>query len=419
MNTKWPKPNADFHKINNGEIINIKNEEKLDKEFYEYALKFKKSANLITQHILEKSDISRLDTYFFTIAYLYRHSIELILKAIGFQHILELEQQKEFVKDTFHNLSEILEYISVYIENILENDRDGYQWLVDYFKDVNIIDKESDAFRYPFSISVERTEEFWGIDKKYSAKPVFDKQTHINLVAFANKLEVTFTLLESLYKNTFGSVVKYKDFNPVFLEEGGSYFGQCVVGYQFSSNDFSPYIKAYTECSEYLYKKICENKSLKGLLFIPMCYLHRNAVELSLKATLFEGCSFNFQQALKHINDKKHKILGLWKLIKNEIEEHANAPQSDTTIANVEFYINQLNDVDGSSDKFRYPTNKYLQVHFKNKRKLDIDNVNDFFCELESFLSGVNFLVSEAKRWKSEMEAEYQNDYGYDEYYYD
>src|SRR5699024_6095736 len=102
---------------------------------YVYGQKFKKSAYFLTEHLLERSDISRLDIYFFAVGYLYRHSLELVLKAIGFKYIVSLENRKAFLKDTFHNLSEILSYIAPYIQKLLDKDLDGYEWLKLYFND--------------------------------------------------------------------------------------------------------------------------------------------------------------------------------------------------------------------------------------------------------------------------------------------
>ena len=147
-----------------------------------------------------------------------------------------------------------------------------------------------------------------------------------------------------------------------------------------------------------------------------MCYLYRNAVELSLKQILFEECSFELDEALMYMNKKKHKVVGLWNLIKIEIEEHANAPEGDTTLTNVENYIIQLNNIDGTSDKFRYPTDKNLNLHFKDSKEVDVDNVNDFFGQLLSFLSAVDLMMSEHNEPKAEIEAEYRSEM---EFYYD
>src|SRR5690625_4844946 len=351
MMTNWPIKDVDFNRINSKNIICLTGNGKLDEEFYNYALNFKSSGNILTHHLLSKYDISKLDTYFFSIAFLYRHSIELVLKAIGFKYIINLDERKSFVKDTFHNLSILLETITPYVGKYIEKNQSGYAWLKEYFSDINDIDKESDSFRYPFRISIDKTNDIYKTVKKYSIKAVFNKQTHVNLVKFVNKLEIAFELLNNIYKEEQYEKNDFSDYQPVFLEEGGGYYYQSVVGYKYNSKKFYPYVKAYTHSAGYLYDKICNDNSQMGDLFIPMCYLYRNSVELSLKEILFEECSFNFQESLRHISRKKHKVRGLWNLIKTEIEEHANASSDDETLINVEEYIVQLNNIDRSEER--------------------------------------------------------------------
>jgi len=401
----WPKSDVDFNKIESNNVIELLGDNKLDIEFYYYALKFKKSGNVLTQYLLKKFDITELDTYFFSIAFLYRHSIELILKAIGFKYIINLDERRIFIKDTFHNLLNLLETVSPYIRGHITQNEEGYIWLKEYFIDIDNIDKESDSFRYPFRITTEEKTDVFKIKKRYSIKMVFDKQTHIDLVKFVNKLEIAFGLLSNIYKEEINESEEYLNYTPTFMEEGGQYYGQSVVGYSYNLEKFHPYVQSYSNSALYLYKEIYNNNSHRDDLFIPMCYLYRNSVELSLKEILFEECSFSFQESLRYINKKKHKVYGLWNLIKHEIEKHANAPNGDDTIKNVEKYIVQLNDIDSSSDKFRYPTNKHLNLHFNKLKKFDIENVNSFFRQLLSFLGGVNAMMSAHNEWKREMEA--------------
>lgn len=82
----------------------------LSKSLFDYAESFFEAAHKITEFILcaEHPNIGKLDTYFFSIAFLYRHCIELGLKAIGFQYIQGKEERKRFVKNTRHNPAEIL-----------------------------------------------------------------------------------------------------------------------------------------------------------------------------------------------------------------------------------------------------------------------------------------------------------------------
>jgi hypothetical protein len=406
---KWVKENPDFFKKKRLEgLIVLKGNSDIKEEFTKYALMFKESAHLITEHIFKNTDIGKLDTYFFSLAYLYRHSLELLLKAIGFKYILDIEGRKDFIKRTFHNLSSLLEEVFPHIKNNVIRNCGAFQWLVAYFEDMNGIDKESDSFRYPFGITMEKDP--FDNQKNFGIKSFFEKQTHINLFAFANKMEIAFEILECYLLETDIRDELYKEYKPVFLEEGGDYYYQSVIGYSYSKDRFYPYVKAYTESAEYLYDCMSKNSNLNELLFIPMCYLYRNAIELAMKEILFEECSYSFQEAVGLLNAKKHSFLALWNSIKSDIIKHAQAPDEDTTLVNVEKYINQLHNIDGQADKFRYPTDKFMNSHFKAPKKLDIENVSNFFGELAYFLRGVCMMMSAQNELLAEMEAEYRSD---------
>ncbi|ASF30712.1 MULTISPECIES: hypothetical protein [Bacillus amyloliquefaciens group] len=409
MRQNWPNNNPNFMQLGAVEdnIIEISGNSNLQEEFFNFSLKFKESSYLITDYILEVSDISKLDNYFFSLAYLYRHSLELILKAIGFKYIILLEDRKLFVKETFHNLSRILEFISPNIESCIKKNKDAYDWLVLLFEDMNQIDKESDSFRYPFGISVKKGEAFLDTPKQFTINMFIEKQTHIDLVAFANKMEVAFDILKSYYFDDARITTEYLEFKPKLLEVGGSYYDQSVLGYSYSRNKFYSYVKAYTESADFLYEKICRNIHLKETLFIPMCYLYRNGVELVMKEILFEECSYEFQKAMQLLKNNKHNLSKLWNSIKFDVIKLASVSENDSTIINFEKYIKQLHEIDSSSDKFRYPTNKHLSLHFKRKIKLDIRNVAMFFKDITTFLSGVGMMMSAQNEWKAEMQAEY------------
>lgn len=87
----------------------------LAEALFKYSEDFFEAAHIITEFILyaEHPDIGKLDIYFFAIAFLYRHCMEVGLKAIGFQYINDVEERKEFVKQTRHNLFEILSVVKL------------------------------------------------------------------------------------------------------------------------------------------------------------------------------------------------------------------------------------------------------------------------------------------------------------------
>ncbi|MCM3293828.1 hypothetical protein M3661_27415 [Paenibacillus sp. MER 180] len=409
IETKWPRPDADLFKLGNDENrIILKSNPKLDEDFFEYAFDFKKAANILTTHILNHPRIDRLDTYFFPIVFLYRHSLELILKAIALKNITDLAEGRLFVKETFHNLSEILTKIEPFISENIEKNRDEFLWLQDLFEDMSSIDRDSDSFRYPFSLSLKRDgDPFDEGTKVFTIRLFFEEQTHINLIALASKMEVVFNILNAYYKNNHTGSENYKKYKPIFLEVGGTYYGQSVLGYSYKRKKFGPYVKGYTESAEFLVEYIKLNPKCKKSLFMPIGYLFRNGIELAMKEILFEECSFDFQEAARKVNRKKHKLRGIWNIIEGDILNHARPSEDDKTIDHVRRYVTQLHDFDTEADKFRYPTDKNLLGHFGKPLKLDFITVTDFFGELAYFLFGVVLMMSHQNELQADIEYEY------------
>ncbi|MEK4230487.1 hypothetical protein [Solibacillus sp. FSL H8-0538] len=400
---KWPHANPNMKLIKSLENkITIHNNNTMDKVFYEYACNFKKSARIVVDKLVNNQNISELDSYFFSVAFLYRHSLELLLKAIGFKSIQNAEEGKLFIKDTFHNLSGLFESIIPFINCI---DLDRVEWLREYFNSINSMDKESDSFRYPFSIKFKKDE---GNPKTYFIEPFFAKQTHIDLVSFVNKIEAAFSILNSFYKESATYDELYKDYSPTFLDEGGNYRLQSVIGYNYQRQRFYPLIRAYTECAQLLFLEYKNNKYLGYTIFFPMTYLFRNGLELSMKEILFEECNLDFQTSAKLLKDCSHNVNKLWKNIKPEIIKHSLHSEDNHTLDYVEKYICQVHDFDGASDKFRYPTNKYLNFYFNKKTNFDIENIYEFFTEVNNFFGGASSMMSSQNELLADMEAEYR-----------
>ena len=117
---------------------------------YNFSNAYYKTAHIIATRMISKKQIDELDQYVFPLFFLYRHSLELLLKSIGFKFIIDKSQRQIFLSETFHNLKNILEYIlrhTTFSRKIAE-----YQWLTKYFDNISEADKASDSFRYPFHI---------------------------------------------------------------------------------------------------------------------------------------------------------------------------------------------------------------------------------------------------------------------------
>ncbi len=98
--------------------------------------------------------------------------MEVGLKAIGFQYINDVDERKKFVKETRHNLSEILNVVKD--KSDLTRPDEEIEWLKKYFDDLSQIDRESDSFRYPFHIVWELDE--WEWKGKFAIKSIFNSR---------------------------------------------------------------------------------------------------------------------------------------------------------------------------------------------------------------------------------------------------
>ena len=395
MEMKWPQPNMDFYKkaTDSKNEIEVQNSGILENDFHRYANNFYEAALVIINKLIgsesEKTNIAQLDLWYFALIYLYRQSLELMLKANIFDLVKGEQDRKDIIGLVRHDVGAAFDKI-IELSGIDISKNDNAKWLQQFLNDISRIDRESDMFRYPFGNNL---------------RVLFEEQTHISLVATFYNFGRAFDILRQFYDTKQITTEKYEEeYDPKLIVEGGHYYQTSVVGYKYHTRSFHPYYTSYEECAKYLTDYI--KKTGKKHLFMPMCYLYRNAIELGLKRLIIEDSStIDVEKALKICKKKKHSILGLYNSIKPEIDAHDNG--TDTTLEDVYKYINSFHDIDTTSDKFRYPCDNDLNVHFDKETKLDIDNVASCFEELITFLDGVSHMLSYEKEVLAEMEAEY------------
>ena len=240
---------------------------------------------------------------------------------------------------------------------------------------------------------------------------LFDKQTHISLVATHDNMNRAYDILRGLYDTGNFSEQEYEIHLPQLIIEGGDYYQQSVVGYKYAERSFYPYYSSYEEVGNFLRDKILEDN--KKEYFMPMCYMYRNAVELGLKRIIVESSHIERAKALKVLQKKKHSILGLWNSIADEIYKYSNISEDDTTLNDTIQYIRAFHNFDQTSDLFRYPCNKNLEIYFSQEETFDIENISSCFEELCNFLDAVDCMLTEIKDYEAEMEAELASYYDY------
>ncbi|WP_338546576.1 hypothetical protein V1225_12005 [Emergencia sp. JLR.KK010] len=395
MDYKWIRPDMDLYYIGENEehIITVTNSGILEVDFYKYAQSFYEAAETVIHYLGEEAaenhDIAKLDLWYFATVYLYRQSLELLLKASIFQTVMDVGDRKDIVAEIRHDLKQSFEKL-IEIKGLAIDENENAKWVMDYLSDISRIDKESDMFRYPFGSNF---------------KALFDKQTHISLVATHDNMNKAYTVIKETYDTGAFPTQDYESYSPQLIIEGGHYYQQSVVGYKYSRNSFYPYFSSYSEVGNFLKDKIIMQK--KCDLFMPMCYLYRNAVELGLKRVIVEDSHIDNSKIMKITRRKKHSILGLWNSIADEIREYANAPDDDTTLEDTQQYIQTFHDFDQSSDLFRYPCNKNMDSYFLDSKKFAVENVASCFEELCNFLDAVDSMLSEIKDYEAEMASYY------------
>ena len=383
----WPKSNMNLDTLgnDNNNFVEVQNTGVIEKDFYRYANNFNEAGDEIMKNIIESQDISKLDIWYFALIYLYRQSLELMLKANIFKLVQDENDRKNIIGLVRHDLKEAFNKL-IEITGIDINSNDNLIWLSKFLEDISNIDRESDMFRYPFSNNMS---------------VLFEKQTHIALDATYYNMYRAFDILSEYYNNGKFNEKEYEyKYEPKLFIEGNNYYMESVVGYKYGQRSFYPYYSSYQECGDYLSELV--TKGNKKHLFMPMCYMFRNAIELGLKRIIVEDSKIDNEKRYKILKRKKHSILGLWNSVVDEIKL-LNTDSNNTTLDDVIKYINAFHNIDITSDLFRYPCNKEMESNFLSMKTYDVTNIRDCFLDLLNFLDCVSMAMSNNNELEEEI----------------
>ncbi|MFD6439015.1 hypothetical protein ACFWDG_04220 [Peribacillus sp. NPDC060186] len=364
-------------------LITISHENNLSKDFYNMALNFKKAAREAAEFLVNDPDIGKLDKVFFAVTYMYRQSIELIMKARVFQLIEAAHERKEFMTDTAHNLKRIYEVIEALTDEKYKTS-DSLLWLKTFLSNISKIDRSSDSFRYPFRIIKDR------LFESYEFEYVFNERKDICLIKLINKLEIAFTLMQEQYELNVYSLsiqsesetkdheIAYESYSTDFLEEGGDYYAKSVIGYEYNKSELYLYIQAYQAAADHLYVKAVEqvvsgkesDQKLAETFYLPICYLYRNAIELALKDLCF--VTYGYTDALEVIHTRKHNLQSIWNRIKCHYPEYLNFDMPTDHKEEIDKALKLVHEADATSSKFRYPIDKNLNYYYTNNSRIHL-----------------------------------------------
>lgn len=331
----------------------------LDKSFNKMAIEFKNAAYACVSYMLEGPHIDRLDLLIFPLTYLYRHSLELLLKGtiLKTSNINVSNDMTSLLQSiTTHDLRELLNKVN----NNLESMNPHVEWLNSFLDNFSTFDKMSDSFRYPFKIYTE-----CNIKK---IKYVFEEQRNICLCSLVKKFEYAFKVITHMYDGDFSDFTlgESEALSTDFLDEGKEYYCMSVVGRKYNRSELSMYANSYNTLAEHLFKQtILDKKNIANEgYFKPICYLLQNAIEVQFKAI---GMSvFDHQSALTLQHQNKHDIKTIWHQIYERIKNLGWVDSYKTKLDVTFNYLSPKASIPIHTHSFRYPVNKNGQKTFKD-----------------------------------------------------
>lgn len=389
----WISENSSFY-----DIINETNNIKISwsKNIFNDQLNLSRyyfdSAYEICKEILDDNinDNVKYDMWFLPCVYLFRQSIELLIKA-GLSKTIRFKPklQSEFIKSK-HNLKLLFDSYTNNVEQIQLSNEELF-WIKKYLESIENIDANSDLFRYPFK------DDFLS---QY-------KNDFLDIVSMANRLIQCYSILN---KSIFGH--KYEDeeidltYIPEFLSFATHGFGNCYLWDSPWGDGFHKQVIGYSETGKYLFEKF---KQCKKVAYVyPMIFLFRNAIELALKRLMYVQAKHQISEY--QINKIKNTHLlykDLWSSIKPVLGYYAEKSGQDIhQIEIAEKYIDEINLIDKNGDMFRYPFSYSFEYKFNNKL-INIENVYIYFQSIFNFLNGCDNWLDEISDFEREMYSYY------------
>lgn len=300
------------------------------------------------------TDHSKSDQWFFPALYLYRQAIELLCKGLLITVVSRKNITAKFTSYK-HNIIDLFnEYCSS--STSLSLSIDELNWVRSYLSELELIDRESNLFRYPIKDGylnqykddfLDTVNMSTGIDQCYSIifKCVDAKHT------------------PQKYSSDIDLSIK-----PHVLFFASHGFGNCMLFTSPWDEGYYPHIQGYSDIAYFLVDKLSKDH----YSFLAIAFLIRHAIELSLKSMLFSRTETNVSKQVQGYMQRSHVLYqDLWLSIKDMIEHYADTMNYDLSVVQLaDTYLRELSMLDKRGDKFRYPTNYGLEYDLQLTSRL-------------------------------------------------
>lgn len=169
-------------------------------------------------------------------------------------------------------------------------------------------------------------------------------------------------------------------------------------GYCHSSEDMYLYERGYKRAAEFLLQGAVDQHPCHPLI-LPILFLYRHYVELSLKSALRDASQFMIDATVPACD---HNLLKLWKQLKGILPVAWPQAPPDQVEA-VEACINEMCEHDPASMAFRYPTDREGNPHLEKLQSIDLLNLKDVMHGVGNFLDCVGEAIAQQLEFRREI----------------
>lgn len=159
---------------------------------------------------------------------------------------------------------------------------------------------------------------------------------------------------------------------------------------------------SYKEGAEVLARLTARGEALLDLAILPIVYLYRQYVELTIKdiidsARRIEGDGERYP--------KHHNLKNLWKEAKRLIRKHYRE-DTPKELDYVDPCVDEFDEHDPESFSFRYPTDKKGNRNLRGLKHINLRNLHDTMERLSSFLDCISSDLGQKQEWMCEMQSD-------------
>ena len=387
----WPINGKCFFDIGDQRyFVHIKWSRNLKSDYQKLSENFFMCGYKICEKIVDSGhDNIKSDMWFLPSMYLFRHGMELGIKAL----ICEVVANKNKVQQIFlgckHDLYMLFDAYEA--EATLTLTSEEYDWIKKYLLSLEEVDAKSDLFRFPFEddfLSVYRNE-------------------FLDVVDMANSMLQAYGIIQKCLQIPENERIDRFDSTRAsdFLQFANHGIGYCSFWESISGDGFHKQVLGYSLATEYLFYE-CDEISQEDKTFA-ILFLLRNLIELGLKRMFYKTIEHGVPKKIFLSKRRSHLLYKeLWKNVRPMIEYYAKAQGQDLEIIDiVEKQIQELSSIDKNGDVFRYPTSYSLEYRFDNV-DIDLKNVYEYMQGIFNFCDGCDGEFETVADWEADMRSE-------------